>query len=40
MFDPQNGLEVEVKDILSLRLRWGRDKDSPVIPIFIRGEKN
>jgi len=37
MFDPQNGQAVSVDDLLSLRIKWGGQKDSPIIPIYIRG---
>jgi hypothetical protein len=37
MFDPQNGQAIDPENIMSLRIKWGGHKDSPVVPIMIRG---
>ncbi len=37
MFDPQNGESITSEDLLSLRLKWGGNQDSPIVPVLIRG---
>ena len=39
MFDPQNGQDIFMADLMSLRIKWGGDKDSPIVPILIGGKE-
>lgn len=39
MFDPQNGKNVLMEDLMSLRIYWGGSHNSPLVPVFIKGAK-
>ncbi|MET0029778.1 MAG: hypothetical protein ABW101_19260 [Candidatus Thiodiazotropha sp.] len=37
IIDPQNGQQISVDDLMSLRIKWGGDAKSPIVPVLIRG---